>query len=232
MKNFFLFFLGLFLGAVLITPVFSASDEECLGCHGEPSFSTTLGSQTVSLYVNGASFSSSVHCGLGCTACHAGADVKSFPHPEGLNPVDCSGCHKTEVEKFTPSIHGQALAQGKDFAPHCYSCHGKHDILSKSDHLSPTFKMNIPALCGKCHREGQPVTKEYSMFEKNVVENYRESIHGEGMFQKGLLVTATCNDCHTSHEILPHTAASSTVNIKNVAKTCFKCHGMIEEVHK
>jgi len=210
----------------------SPSAEECLGCHAEKTFSVERKGKPVPLYVDGDRFSKSVHATMGCTACHEDADVSSFPHPEGLKEVKCAKCHQEETDKFALSIHGQALKRGALYAPTCASCHGKHDILKSKDHASSTFKMNIPFLCGTCHREDAPVAKYYKIPQKNIIENYRESIHGEGMFKKGLLVTATCNDCHNSHDILPHTDPNSSISLHNVAKTCSRCHASIEDVHK
>ena len=91
--------------------------------------------------------------------------------------------------------------------------------------------MNIPYLCGGCHREGAPVAKAYKISEHNIIENYSQSIHGEGLFKKGLTVTATCTDCHGSHGILPRTESESSISPRNIAATCMKCHSRIEQVH-
>jgi hypothetical protein len=39
------------------------------------------------------------------------------------------------------------------------------------------------------------------------------------LFKQGLIVTATCNDCHGNHLVLPHTNARSTVSARNIART-------------
>ena len=163
--------------------------------------------------------------------CHADADVKEFPHPERLDGVDCGICHDKASEEFLASIHGQALKRGAPYAPTCNECHGDHYILPPVDTRSQTYKMNIPVLCGKCHREGAPVARVYNIPERDILSNYSQSIHGEGLFKQGLIVTATCNDCHGNHLVLPHTYARSTVSARNIASTCTKCHARIEEVH-
>ncbi len=106
-----------------------------------------------------------------------------------------------------------------------------HDILSPADADSRTFKMNVPYLCGQCHREGAPVANTYKISEHNIIENYSQSIHGEGLFKKGLTVTATCTDCHRAHMILPHTDPRASISPRNIAETCMQCHSRIEEVH-
>ena len=92
--------------------------------------------------------------------------------------------------------------------------------------------MNIPYLCGNCHKEGSPVARNYNITEHNIVENYSEGIHGRGLFESGLLVTATCNNCHGNHLVLPHTDKNSTIHHDKVASTCMNCHVRIEQTHK
>jgi cytochrome b subunit of formate dehydrogenase len=125
-----------------------------------------------------------------------------------------------------------ALKQNAPFAPRCADCHGIHDIKSPSDPTSKAYKMNVPYMCGRCHREGAPVASTYEISEHNIVENYSQSIHGEGLFQKGLTVTATCVDCHSSHLVLPHTDPNASISPRNIAETCMKCHSRIEDVHE
>jgi hypothetical protein len=66
--------------------------------------------------------------------------------------------------------------------------------------------------------------------EHDIVESYTESIHGKGLIQSGLVVTATCTNCHTAHGVLPHTDPGSSVNRANVPQTCGNCHHGIQEV--
>ena len=217
--------LPLFAGAAHAT-----SAEECLGCHSDKDMSKERKGAKISLFVDEPVFSKSVHASMGCTGCHD--DAENPPHPEGLKEVQCAKCHEAPAAKFASGIHGQALKRGEKYAPKCWSCHGKHDIRRSTDQKAATFKMNIPALCGTCHREGAPVALNYNIPQKNILENYKESIHGEGLFKKGLLVTATCSDCHNSHDILPHTDPKSSISMGNVAATCSRCHASIETVHK
>ena len=63
-------------------------------------------------------------------------------------------------------------------------------------------------------------------------KNCSQSIHGKGLFERGLIVAAACTDCHTAHSVLPHTDPNSTINRKNIAHTCEQCHAGIERVHK
>jgi len=172
-----------------------------------------------------------MHKDVECASCHPDAAVEEFPHPEILEPVDCGFCHDEANEKFEMGIHGQALKLKALYAPTCNECHGGHNVLSRLDPRSRTYKMNIPVLCGKCHREGAPVARTYNISEHNILENYSQSIHGEGLFKRGLIVTATCNDCHGNHLVLPHTSPNSSISMRNIATTCMACHMEIEKVH-
>lgn len=206
--------------------------EACLECHSDPSLTTERAGKQVSLFVDMKKFSKSVHNEVECASCHSEAAVEEFPHPERLAPVNCATCHDEVQLDFDASIHGQALNRKAPYAPTCAECHGTHEILAKNVAESPTFKMNIPYLCGQCHREGAPVANVYNISEHNIIENYSESIHGEGLFKKGLIVSASCTDCHGSHMILPHTLPKSSISLHKIAGTCMKCHSRIEQVHQ
>ncbi len=69
--------------------------------------------------------------------------------------------------------------------------------------------LNIPELCANCHREGGKAAVRYFGDQQGVVENYAMSIHGKGLSESGLTVTATCVDCHTQHKELPRTDPGS-----------------------
>ncbi len=204
---------------------------ECLACHGDKSMSTTRAGKTVSLYVDGKKFAISVHGSLGCTGCHADLEGKDFPH-EKPAPVKCGTCHSTEQEQHARSLHGKAVARGDPLAPRCVNCHGNHDIVPVKDPRSAVAPMKVPFICGQCHREGTAVSRNREIAQNNILENYSESIHGEALLKKGLAVAPTCATCHTAHSILPHTDPASSINRRNIAATCTKCHTQIEAVHR
>ncbi len=233
MKNFKLTHLLIFLLLIFIGLRSNAqSDEDCMMCHEDKSLSEMRQGKNVSLFVNLKTINTSVHKKVRCISCHEGAAVSDFPHSENLAPVNCGKCHSTASRSFYSGIHGQAFRRNEPYAPSCKECHGQHDILPSSNEKSKTYKMNIPILCGSCHKEGSPVTRVYNIPEHNIIENYSEGIHGKGLYKSGLIVTATCNDCHGNHQVLPHTNQFSTVAPGNIAKTCMKCHTRIEDVHK
>jgi len=214
-------------------PAARAQDNDtCLACHGDKSLTTTRGGRTVSLFVDGKRFGGSIHGSLTCTSCHADLEGKELPHSTPLAKVNCGTCHSAEYEQHSKSLHGRAVARGDTLAPRCSSCHGNHDIVPVKDPRSPVSPLKIPYTCGKCHQEGTPVQKTRNIPEHNILSNYQESIHGEGLLKKGLVVAANCASCHTSHNILPHTDPKSSIARKNIAATCTKCHAQIEAVHR
>ncbi len=204
---------------------------ECLACHGDKSMSTTRAGRTVSLYVDGKKFAASVHASFGCTGCHADLEGKDFPH-ETPARVKCGTCHSTELEQYARSLHGKAIARGDALAPSCVNCHGNHEIVPVKDPRSAVAPLKVPFVCGQCHREGTPVSRNRPIPQDNILENYSESIHGEALLKKGLSVAPNCATCHTAHLILPHTDPASSIARRNIAATCTKCHSQIETVHR
>lgn len=208
------------------------SNDDCLVCHADESLSKTRQGKSVSLFVKQDIFARSVHGELECVTCHSDLAGTEFPHNETADPVDCSICHDTIGEQFEKSLHGQTARAGASLAPRCWTCHGAHDILPVRSPESKVARFNIPFICGYCHKEGTAVSQTYDIPQDSILDHYSESIHGEGLFKRGLIVTAVCTDCHTSHNVLPHTDPQSSIYRGNVARTCEKCHFRIEQVHR
>ncbi len=219
---------------LIFAGIFTSSaqtNDDCLTCHNDPSLTSSKPGKKVSRYVPANALEHSVHKSVTCASCHKEAAVADFPHPETLAPVDCGSCHADAKDKYLRGVHGRAFLANEKFAPTCKECHGTHEILKSADPKSRTYKMNIPVLCGSCHKEGAPVARAYNISEHNILENYSEGIHGQGLYKKGLIVSATCNNCHGNHLILPHTNVSSSIAPQNIAATCMQCHARIEDVH-
>ncbi len=200
-------------------------------CH-EPGRSTGRRVAGVPPNLDAAALRGSPHAGIECASCHTDLEKQEFPHPARLEPVECGRCHAAEAQQYRESIHGAAAARGEKLAPRCTDCHGAHGIIKRLDVRSPTNTMNIPGLCGRCHHEGSPVQLAYHIPQDSILANYSESIHGEGLYRKGLVNTAVCTSCHTAHHVLPHTDARSSIARQNVARTCTQCHVRIEMVHR
>jgi len=213
--------------------LFAQSVDDCMMCHEDKDLTKKRGREKISLFVDLKVFSKSVHGEFECTDCHEDlSGFEDFPHEKKLKPVDCGICHDEIAETYNGSLHGKAISRGVKLAPKCSECHGKHDIFPTDSPQSPVSRFNIPYLCGSCHKEGTEVTSRYDIPQDSILSHYSQSIHGEGLFKKGLTVTAVCSDCHTAHNVLPHTDKNSSIYKDNVSATCRKCHGQIEQVHK
>jgi cytochrome b subunit of formate dehydrogenase len=163
-----------------------------------------------------------------CANCHGGphellpsSDPKSRTNHANI-PSTCGACHSLKfvmeasgrsVQPFASyqeSVHGLAVAKGREKAAVCSDCHGAHDILTPADPRSPIFKFNVPATCGKCHGA---VEKEFA-----------ESIHGQAI-ARGDWQAPVCTDCHGIHSIKSHKDPSSPVAAQNLAQNaCARCH--------
>ncbi|MFN0166924.1 MAG: hypothetical protein ACKV22_10885 [Bryobacteraceae bacterium] len=205
--------------------------KECLDCHDT---GPRTGKREAGMPpgFNEGALRASPHATLECSGCHMDLAGKPLPHADKLDKVDCGLCHDKEQGQFEQSLHGQAGKRGDPLTPTCKQCHGTHNILKASDPKAPTSTMQVPRLCGQCHKEGTPVSQTRNIPQANILENYVDSIHGEGLMKRGLTVTAVCNSCHTSHFVLPHTDSRSSIAKGNIARTCTKCHAQIESVHQ
>ncbi len=229
-------FAALFGLALLLIPAVATSqtNDDCMGCHADKELTGERNGRTFSAYVDAKRFARSSHKDLDCINCHAFLEgVEDFPHSDVKPvPVDCSTCHDDVAKLYNQSLHGKAAAAGEALAPRCWDCHGSHDIEPPSAEDSRVTKFNIPVMCGRCHKEGSPVDRTYNIPQDSILDHYSISMHGEGLYKRGLTVTAVCTDCHTAHFVLPHTDPRSSIFRNNVATTCQKCHGRIKEVHR
>ena len=215
-RNFLACSIALALAAlVLLTASCVAKAQtDCLACHDDKTAQDSAGK---SINVDGKVFHSSIHSSLGCNACHA--DIKGFPHPDKIKPVDCKACHADEAAGLVGSVHSNEAEHP------CTSCHGNaHAIVPKSDPKSTVYPLNVPKTCGQCHGDN-------GMAEKHglakVFPKYIDSIHGYALDKEGLLVAANCESCHGSHHILSRKDPVSPTNKVNIPKTCGSCHAGI-----
>jgi cytochrome b subunit of formate dehydrogenase len=206
-------------------------NSSCLECHSDKDLTKdNPGGAPISLFVDEAIFGSSVHRTNTCASCHA--DITSDHPDDGVTPkpVNCATCHEKESSVYAASIHGMSRTMGSSAAASCTDCHGKHNVLSAKNPLSPTFKLNLPQTCAKCHSNAG-ITKEYRMKFPEAASQYMDSIHGRALLKMGLIVAPSCNDCHGVHDIKRSVDRSSPINKAHVADTCGKCHVGVEEIY-
>jgi len=206
------------------------ADADCLSCHADHGLKKERGGRDISLFVDHEDLQDSMHSGVACAQCHTGGTSSEFrPCSTMTGKVDCSVCHADEVERHERSIHGILAGLRDPEAPICADCHDPHHVLGKDDPGSPTFPANIPDLCGECHREGEEAASRKHSSQDHVVSNYSMSVHGKGLIESGLLVTAVCTHCHTAHMPLPVSDPDSSIHPDRLPLTCSKCHHGIYE---
>jgi cytochrome b subunit of formate dehydrogenase len=204
------------------------SNEDCLGCHSDPSLSIEENGKQVSLGVDEVKFKASIHSTFSCTDCHT--DVTAAPHDPKPSKPQCATCHSDEQSKYEHGIHAKAAAAGNTNVAKCQDCHGNvHEILPASDPKSKVAHTNIPATCGSCH--GKQMVMASSGVSSAPFTSYEQSVHGKAV-NGGSEKAAVCTDCHGAHDILPGTDAQSPIAKFNVPNTCAKCHANVREVYK
>lgn len=220
------------LSLLLSSPAPAQSDDDCLTCHEDKALQSEAGK---SLFVDRDEFQGSIHgqAGISCAGCHADLQkVKDFPHDSALKPVACGLCHEAARQQFDSSIHQAANEKGTaGITVGCKDCHGAHGIKPQDDFDSPTFAINLPATCEKCHLEKVPSKKGAGF-----VGGYNRSAHFKALEKSGLTMSANCSHCHGAHDIKSAADPQSLVSRKNIITTCGTCHvgirkGYLEGVH-
>jgi mono/diheme cytochrome c family protein len=191
--------------------------EICGKCHADVEFMNAYGVRTDQLE----RYKTSVHGKklliegdhkvAVCSDCHGYHDV--LPISDANSPVyplnipkTCNRCHGNDklmsgyglptdmFEKYSKSVHGQALFEKKDFSvANCASCHGSHGAV-------PPGVKEISATCGKCHINEK----------KYFLESVHAKANEEGNFSE-------CISCHSNHAIQKPTPALYET-------ACVQCH--------
>ncbi|MFZ2322737.1 MAG: cytochrome b/b6 domain-containing protein [Ignavibacteriaceae bacterium] len=211
-----------------------AQEKLCLSCHldnEDVKQRTTPSAGFISTYEN------SVHGfalnkknngnAASCTDCHGshkiikGSDSRSSVYRMNI-PQTCGKCHSNIKDEYLGSIHGQLVMKGNGDAPSCTNCHGEHNILKTDNPNAPVaFKNVARQICSPCH-ESVTLSEKYGMTADRF-KTFSESYHGLAL-SGGSVAVANCGSCHGIHNIKPSSDPTSTVNKKNLVKTCGTCH--------
>jgi len=214
---------------VLVSPTGTqtASDvNHCATCHTEPALWDESNQR---LFIAAEGLQGDAHWlkGVTCSKCHGGDPTSTnfATAHTGLAPINqlrqkCILCHNDQRLGLLKGVHakaGEKDERGRGLPLDCGKCHGMnaHAIFPAKDPQSPVFLNNQVRTCGTCHPGDQ--------------ETYEMTVHGRGLNESGLTVTAVCADCHGAHGIYYAADRRSTLNVANVAATCSKCHQFIEE---
>jgi predicted CXXCH cytochrome family protein len=200
--------------ALATAPGTLRAQTDCLSCHADKDMQDSSGH---SIAVDGQKFKASIHGSLKCNDCHA--DIKQYPHPDHVAPVQCKSCHTGQESDLESSVHASAAQHP------CTSCHGDaHSIFLKDNAKSAVYPLNIPRTCGSCHGS-DAMAKKHGL--PNVYPLYVDSIHGFALTKGGLLVAANCTSCHGSHRILSRKDPQSPTFKTNISAMCGSCHAGI-----
>ena len=190
------------------------AQTDCLACHGDKH----AGCLGHSIAVDGKTFSASIHGSLQCNDCHA--DIKGYPHPDHIAPVECKTCHADQASELAGSVHSDGEGSSLHQLPRRRPLHLSEERSRGRLSIRSTFR--APAA---------PATATDGMAKKHglpsVYPLYMDSIHGFALSKEGLLVAANCQSCHGSHHILSHNNPLSPTYKTNIPKTCGSCHAKI-----
>jgi cytochrome b subunit of formate dehydrogenase len=190
---------------------------ECTSCHTDQAAAYAGGAHGLA---RKAGNEGAPDCGL----CHGSAHELLPPKSQEFRtavPETCGMCHTEAAGQYKASVHGQALARGIAQAPLCTDCHGEHQIIKHTSQASPVNASHIRETCGSCHGDVR-LTRKFGMPSDRLV-SFDSSFHGLAA-KAGSQTVANCASCHGVHNILASSDAKSTVNPKNLPKTCGKCH--------
>lgn len=213
----------------------AATAVDCAKCHSNRDFLAGKGGRggDSALYVTPALLQGTVHQSLRCADCHRGFEA-GYPHNVAAVVTPCETCHEQEGRDWHASIHA-ANAEVQGDAPTCVGCHGAHVVYGAKDPRSPIYPLNVAALCGRCHGDARIIGKYFAGPEKLQARiaavQFPKSVHGSALTRDGLIVSATCPDCHRAHRILPADSAQSSVNRANIPATCGTCHAGVVAVY-
>jgi len=164
-----------------------------------------------------------------------GADFQGKPSRSEV-PDRCGGCHADVVRmnpygirtdqlaRYWTSGHGKTLREkGDDRVAVCIDCHGVHDIRPGHEPGSRTQPLRVPAMCASCH--SNPALMGEFGLPVEVVDEYRQSVHGKLLLEQGDTGAPTCATCHGNHSAMPPGFAS-------VGDVCGRCHRHVTEFFK
>ncbi len=216
--------------------------DTCGKCHENLDITTKydiLIDHPIQIYlrsVHGQATKGGVYLAASCNDCHSTGGtahkILSPGSPESsINhfniPETCGQCHKGVESDYLEGIHGQLAARGETDAPVCTDCHGEHGILSPDDPLSPVSGSKVAEMtCSPCH-ESAVLNEKYGI-KTGRLTTFIDSYHGLKS-KAGDTHVANCASCHGVHRILPSSDPTSTVNPKNLRRTCGECHPNISE---
>jgi formate dehydrogenase gamma subunit len=182
-------------------------NSDCLECHADKTLTkTNAAGREISLFVDEARLTASVHKTNTCASCHSDITTKHPDDNVAAQPVNCRLCHERQSESYGASVHGLALKAGRADSANCQDCHDSHELVAPTSPASPLHPSNQAQTCGQCHDQE--------------AKDLAASVHGKAA-AAGVRDAPTCTDCHSEHKIEALTASSP---LKISEQVCSKCH--------
>jgi predicted CXXCH cytochrome family protein len=185
----------------------------CAGCHGGDPASDKLEHSFVKEWPSTGRDKDRGWVVSFCARCHSDPTLMNRFNP--ALPTD-------QLGKYKDSPHGKLLLETKDpRAPDCVSCHGIHGIRGAKSPLSKVYRKRVPETCGVCHanptRMAGLALPDGSPMPTNQLAEYRKSVHGRALLERGDLGAPACNNCHGNHAAMP-------IGLSSVSQSCSLCH--------
>jgi predicted CXXCH cytochrome family protein len=176
-------------------------NSTCIGCH-----------ETERLHAGSPHADSTL-----CSGCHGShnvqrKDARTSTLWPGTQLETCGTCHDSIASIWKQrDVHFRALTgtpkeKMNTRPPACTSCHGAHGINTSPDSVLASAAVTR---CGECHKDARRA--------------FLNSYHGRAT-NLGSEASATCAECHGSHDILPASDSASMIAQGNLEKTCGECH--------
>jgi len=202
---------------------------DCLTCHGQPDWTMTLPSgEILNLSMDYTVFRQSVHKDMQCVECHVGYEDFPAPHNKitAKNKREymasyhdtCQKCHQEQFTQVTDSVHDMLFLEGNLNTPLCADCHQPHS----QTHVDQLSAMETEGsiswqsqICAGCHQVA--------------FEEYKASVHGQGLLSGNQKDMPQCVDCHNVHAICDPKMGKFR---RTSVDICAKCHTDAEIMQK
>ena len=174
----------------------------------------------------------------GCHGTHDVAPVEAFAPTAGADSTaiqdgrdeKCRPCHEEEAEHYARSAHGRAAAAKQKGAPTCVACHEKPITAAwYGGTPSAEQKLEQERLCLGCHLD-DPAVRARVGPKAGFIKAYETSIHGAEL-AAGNEKSATCIDCHGSHDMAKGFEPEARTNKRHIPETCGACHDKVAKIY-
>jgi formate dehydrogenase gamma subunit len=123
----------------------------------------------------------------------------------GIDSETCLECHSDSAKTKTP-VDTRIINKSAHTDLECIDC---HESVTSREHPASLPKVN----CAGCHEDQQ--------------REFEGSVHALAKVSD-LRFQPSCSTCHGTHAILGKKRPDSTINPRNIAKTCGHCHSQPE----